>query len=122
MAGLKGFSPLRETERWLVSFWQALRIAKEFDQPCLAFRKRVPAPLRDHEGEGAHVPCAPLESDECSVSEVFRDHMTRHVSPAQASPEQIVLRAEVIPPPLAFAGNPLLCPFCIGLVVGHDEL
>jgi hypothetical protein len=51
------------------------------------------------------VPCAPLEFDECSIREVFRNHMTRHVPPAQASPEQIVLRAEVIHPPLAFAGD-----------------
>jgi hypothetical protein len=41
------------------------------------------------------VPCAPLEFDERSIREVFRNHMTRHVPPAQASPEQIVLRAEV---------------------------
>jgi len=40
------------------------RSAKELDQPCLAFGKRVPAPLRDHEGEWAHVPYAPLEFDE----------------------------------------------------------
>ena len=101
---------------------EALRIAKELDQPCLAFGKRVPAPLRNHEGEGAHVPCAPLEFDECCIREVFRNHVTRHVPPAQASPEQIVLRAEVIHPPLAFAGDPLLCLFRIGLIVGYDEL
>jgi hypothetical protein len=97
-------------------------VAKELDQPCLALRKRVPAPLRDHEGEGAHVPCVPSEFDECSIREVFRNHMTRHVPPAQASPEQIVLRAEVIHPPLAFAGDPVLCLFRIGLIVGYDEL
>jgi hypothetical protein len=76
--------------------WEALRIAKELDQPCLAFGERIPAPLRDHEGEWAHVPCVPLEFDECCIREVFRNHMTRHVPPAQASPEQIVFRAEVI--------------------------
>ena len=43
-------------------------------------------------------------------------------APAQASPEQIVLRAEVIHPPLAFAGDPLLCLFRIGLIVGYNEL
>ena len=59
-----------------------LRIAKELDQPSLAFGKRVPAPLRDHECEWAHVPCAPLEFDECCICKVFRNHMTRHVSPA----------------------------------------
>src|SRR6202140_5576145 len=102
--------------------WEALRIAKELDQPCLAFGKRVPAPLRDHEGEGAHVPCAPLEFDEGSIREVFRNHMTRHVPPAQAPPKQIVLPPEVIHPPLAFAGDPLLCLFRIRLVVGYNEL
>jgi hypothetical protein len=51
------------------------------------------------------VPCAPSEFDEYSIREVFRNHMTRHVPPAQASPEQIVLRAEVFRPPLAFAGD-----------------
>ena len=68
------------------------------------------------------MPCAPLEFDECCIREVFRNHMTRHVPPAQASPEQIVLRAEVIHPPLVFAGDPLLCLFRIGLIVGYDEL
>jgi hypothetical protein len=63
-----------------------------------------------------------LEFDECSIREVFRNHMAPHVPPAQASPEQIVLRAEVIHPPLAFAGDPLLCLFSIGLIVGYDEL
>jgi NAD(P)-dependent dehydrogenase (short-subunit alcohol dehydrogenase family) len=52
--GPSGFSPLRETERWLVSFGK-LRIAKELDQPCFAFGKRVPAPLRDHEGDARAV-------------------------------------------------------------------
>ena len=99
-----------------------MRTPKKLDQPCLAFGKRVPALLRDHEGEGAHVPCAPLELDECCIREVFRNHMTRHVPPAQASPEQIVLRAEVIHQPLAFAGDSLLCLFRIGLIVGYDEL
>jgi len=33
-----------------------------------------------------------------------------------------VLRAEVIHPPLAFAGDPLLGLFRIGLIVGYDEL
>jgi hypothetical protein len=28
------------------------------------------------------VPCAPLEFDKCSVREVFRNHMMRHVPPA----------------------------------------
>jgi hypothetical protein len=102
--------------------WEASKVAKERDQPCLAFGKRVPAPLREHEGEGAHVPCAPLEFDECCIREIFLNHTTRHVPPAQASPEQIVLRAEVIHPPLAFAGDPLLCLFRIGLIVGYDEL
>jgi len=82
----------------------------------------VPAPLRDHECEGAHVPCAPLEFGECSIREVFRNHMTRHVPPAQASSEQVVLRAEVIHPPLAFAGDPVLCLICIGMIVGYHEL
>jgi len=41
------------------------------------------------------VPCAPLEVDERSIREILRNHMTRHVPPAQASPEQIVFRAEV---------------------------
>ena len=68
------------------------------------------------------MPCASLEFDECSVREVFRNHVTRHVPPAQASPEQIVLRAEVIHPPLAFGGDSLLCLFRIGLIVGYDEL
>ena len=68
------------------------------------------------------MPSAPSEFDECSIREVFRNHMTRHVPPAQASPEQIVLRAEVIHLPLAFAGDPLLCLFPIGLIVGYDEL
>ena len=68
------------------------------------------------------MPCAPLKFDECSIREVFRNHMTRHVPLAQASPEQIVLRAEVIHPPLAFAGDSLLCLFRIGLIVGYDEL
>src|ERR1039458_4111313 len=88
--------------------WEAPKVAKELDQPRLAFGKRVPAPLRDHEGEGAHVPCAPLEFDESCIREVFCNHMTRHVPPAQVSSEQIVLRTEVIHPPLAFAGDPLL--------------
>ncbi len=35
---------------------QALRMAKELDQPGLALGKRVPAPLREHKGERAHVP------------------------------------------------------------------
>ena len=68
------------------------------------------------------MPCASLKFDECSIREVFRNHMTRHVPPAQASPEQIALRAEVIHPPLAFAGDPVLCLFRIGLIVGYDEL
>ena len=68
------------------------------------------------------MPCASLKFDEGSIREVFRNHMTRHVPPAQASPEQIVLRAEVIHPPLAFAGDPLLCLFRIGLIVGYNEL
>ncbi len=68
------------------------------------------------------MPCAPLEFDECCIREVFRNHMTRHVPPAQASSEQIMFRAEVIHPPLAFAGDALLGLFCIGLIVGYDEL
>jgi hypothetical protein len=48
--------------------------------------------------------------------------MKRHVAPAQASLEQIVLCAEVIHPPLALAGDPLLGFFRIGLIVGDDEL
>ena len=48
--------------------------------------------------------------------------MVRHVPRAQASPEEIVLRAEVIHPPLAFTGDPLLCLFRIGLIVRYDEL
>ena len=35
------------------------------------------------------MPCAPLEVDERSIREILRNHMTRHVPPAQASPEQI---------------------------------
>src|SRR5690349_16108137 len=97
-------------------------IAKELDQPCLAFGKRVPAPLRNHEREGAHVPCAPLEFDKRSIREVLRNQMMRHVPPAQTSPEQIVLRAEVIHQPLAFTGDALLCLIRIGLIVGYDEL
>lgn len=46
-----------------------MMIGKERNQPRLAFGKRVPAPLRDHEREGAHVPRAPLEFDKCSVRE-----------------------------------------------------
>ena len=68
------------------------------------------------------MPCAPLEFDKRSLREVFLNHVARHVPPAQASPEQIVLRAEVIHPPLAFTGDPLLCLFRIGLIVGHDKL
>ena len=68
------------------------------------------------------MPCAALKFDECCIREVFRNHMTRHVPPAQASLKQIVLRAEVIHPPLAFAGDPLLGLFRIGLIVGYDEL
>jgi hypothetical protein len=49
---------------------------------------------------------APSDFDECSVGEVFCNHVTRHVSPAQAPPEQIALRAEVIHSPLVFAGDP----------------
>ena len=60
------------------------------------------------------MPCAPLDLDECSVREVVPNHMTRHVPPAQASPEQIVLCAEVIHPPLAFASYPLLGLFPSG--------
>lgn len=56
-----------------------MTIAKELHQPCLAFGKRVPAPVGDHEREGAHVPCAPLEFDQCSVGEIVLDHMARHV-------------------------------------------
>jgi hypothetical protein len=33
-----------------------------------------------------------------------------------------VLRAEVIHQPLAFTGDPVLCLFRIGLIVGYDEL
>ncbi len=68
------------------------------------------------------MPCAPLEFDECCIHEIFRNYMPRHVPPAQASPEQIVLRAQVIHPPLAFAGDPLLCLFRIRLIVCYDEL
>jgi hypothetical protein len=99
-----------------------MTFAEEFDQPCLASGQRVPAPVRDHEREGAHVPCAPSEFDKCSLREIFLDHMARHVPPAQASPEQIMLCAEVIHPPLAFTGDTLLRLFRIGLIVGYDEL
>lgn len=68
------------------------------------------------------MPCAPLKFDEGSIREAFRNHMTRYVPPAQASLEQIALRAEVIHQPLAFAGDPLLCLSRIGLIVGYDEL
>ncbi len=68
------------------------------------------------------MPGAPPELDQCFIREVFRNHMTRHVPPAQASLEQIVLRAQVVHLPLAFAGDPLLCLLRIGLIVGHDEL
>jgi hypothetical protein len=57
---------------------------------------------------GRMVPCAPLGFDEYCIREVFRNHTTRHVPPAQASPEQIVLRAEVIHPPLAFGRPPIV--------------
>lgn len=97
-------------------------MTKQFDKPRLAFGKRVPMPLRDHESEWAHVPCAPLESDKFSIREVFRNHMKRHVPPAQASPNQIVLCAEVIHSPLAFTRDTLLCLFRIGLIVRYDEL
>lgn len=103
-------------------FRAVLAISQTLKESCLAFGNRVPAPLRDHERKGAHVPCAPLELDERSLREVFLDHMARHVPPAQASPEQVVLRAEVIHPPLAFAGDSLLGLFRIGLIVGDDEL
>lgn len=95
---------------------------KELDQLCLACGKRVPTPLRDHEREGAHVPCAPLEFDKRSLFEVFGNQMMWHVSPAQASLQQIVLRAQVVHEPLAFTGYPLLGPFRIGLIVGDDQL
>jgi hypothetical protein len=49
-----------------------VRIAKQLDQPCFAFGKRVPAPLGDHEGEGAHVPCASFKFDECSFARSSR--------------------------------------------------
>jgi len=101
---------------------RALTMPKELDQPCLTFGKRVPAPLRDHEGEGAHVPCAPFKFDERSFRDIFGNHMTRHVPPAQASLKQIVLCAQVIHPPLAFAGDALLRLFGIGLIVGYDKL
>ena len=68
------------------------------------------------------MPCAPLEFDESCIREVFCNHMTRHVPPAQVSSEQIVLRTEVVHPPLAFAGDSLLCLFCIGLILSYDEL
>ena len=68
------------------------------------------------------MPRAPFELDECSIREVSRNRMMRHLPPAQTSPEQIVLRPEVIHPPLAFAGDPLLCLFRVGLIVGYDEL
>ena len=68
------------------------------------------------------MPCASLEFDECSIRKVLRNHMTRHVPPAQASPEQIALRAKVIHQPLALAGDSLLCLFGIGLIVGYNEL
>ena len=42
--------------------------------------------------------------------------------PAQPSPQQIVLRAEVMRPPLALAGDPALHLLRIGLIVGYDEL
>jgi hypothetical protein len=100
----------------------ALVIAETLNELCLAFGKRVPAPLRDHEGERTHVPCAPLEFDKRSLREVFIDHMARHVAPAQASPEQIVLRAEVVHPPLASTGDALLGLFRIGLIVRYDKL
>src|SRR5690606_29032333 len=78
--------------------------------------------LRSHEDERTHVPCAPLEFDECPIREVFGNHGTWHVPPAQPLPEQIVLRAEVVDMPLAFAGDPAPRLFRIGLVVGYDEL
>ena len=78
--------------------------------------------VRDHERERTHVPRAPLEFDKCPIREVFRNHVTRHVPPAQASPEQIVFRPKVIHPPLTLAGDSLLCLFCIGLIVGYHEL
>jgi hypothetical protein len=79
-------------------------------------------PLRDHEGERAYVPWSPREFDACSIREVFRDHMARHVPPARASPEKIVLRAELICPSLAFAGDPVPCLRRIGPIVGHHQL
>ncbi len=57
-----------------------------------------------------------------SHCDVFRNQMTRPVPPARASPEQIVLRAEVIYQPLAFTRDSLLCLFRIGLIVGYNEL
>ena len=95
---------------------------KQFDQPCLAFGKRVPAPVRDHEREGAHVPCTSLKFDQCSLYKIFLDHMARHMPPTQAAPEQIMLRAEVVHPPLTFTRDPLLRLFGIGLIVGDDKL
>jgi hypothetical protein len=100
----------------------AIAIAQTLNESCLAFGNRVPAPLRDHEGERTHVPCVPLKFDKRSLREVFINHMAWHVAPAQASLEEIVLRAEVIHPPLAFTGDPLLCLFRIGLIVRYNKL
>ncbi len=68
------------------------------------------------------MPRAPLEFDKRSCREVFRHQMKRHVPPAQASSEQIVLRAEIVHEPLALTGDTLLSLFGIGLIVGYDEL
>ena len=68
------------------------------------------------------MPRTPLELDERALREVRVDHMARHAPPAQAPPEQVVLRAEIVHPPLALTGDPLLGLFRIGLIVGDDEL
>ena len=68
------------------------------------------------------MPRAPLEFHECSLHEIFLNYMAWHVPPAQASPEQIMFGSEVVHPPLALTGNPLLGLFRIGLIIGDDEL
>jgi len=61
-----------------------------------------------------------LKFDECSIREVFRNHMPRHVP--QHSPLSSRASRRGHSPPLAFAGGPPVVSFPHRLIVGYDEL
>lgn len=63
-----------------------------------------------------------LDFDQSVACKIVRDELYGHMPPPQASPEKVVLCAQLVEQPLAFPCDGHLCFLRTRLVIGEDEL